>query len=267
MPQFYLFIAALLALPISPVAAETEPKPKRVIVGAQLSGLFHIPGEHEGPGVYNEILQHALDESGLADEVEIIVMPMSRAKRGFVDKLYACYAPGIATFDLNDDTKDLQDVLISIPLNQAMVRIIVRDEQQIVHQLSDIPDHAVISIVRGTPMSEEMQALADRVMQTFYVSSETENVQMLVAGKVDYLLSFYPDVLFAYKELGMKPLPYSKDFSPLSIDDTMICHKGYEHIFTVINNQLKTFAKNGMFRQMLGEFYTGPEPEALQTPH
>lgn len=259
MYQVCFFVVTCLLLSVLPVKAET--KPKKVIVGAQLSGLFHIPGEHEGPGVYNEILKKAVNDSGLADEVDIIVMPMSRAKRGFVDKHYACYAPGIATFDLNDSTKDLQDVLISMPLNKALVRIIVREASQVVHQLSDIPNHAVISIVRGTPMSEAMQALAERVMQVFYVSSETENVQMLMAGKVDYLLSFYPDVLFAYKELGMQPLPYSKDFTPLAIDDTMICHQGHEHIFNIINNQLKAFAQNGTLQQMLGELYTGPVTE------
>lgn len=256
MNQVCLLVVACLLLSMLPVKAET--KPKTMIVGAQLSGLFHIPGEHEGPGVYNEILQKAVNESGLADEVEITVMPMSRAKREFVDRRFACYAPGIATFDLNDRTKNLQDVLISMPLNKAMVRIIVREASQVVHQLSDIPDHAVISIVRGTPMSEAMQALAERVMQVFYVSSETENVKMLMAGKVDYLLSFYPDVLFAYKELGMKPLPYSTDFTPLSIDDTLICHQDHEHIFNIINNQLQAFAQNGTLQQMLGELYTGP---------
>ncbi len=79
-----MLAAVVAALVAWPVASETGAK--KVIVGAQLTGLFHIPGEHEGPGVYHEILQRALVESGLADQLEIIVMPMSRAKRGFVNK-------------------------------------------------------------------------------------------------------------------------------------------------------------------------------------
>ena len=246
-----MFLAALSPLMTLPAAAEKLPK--KVIVGAQLTGLFHIPGEHEGAGVYYEILQRALAESGLVDQVEIIVMPMSRAKRGFVDKQYACYAPGITSFDLQDSSLDLQNVLISMPLNKAMVRVISRQEQPPVMQASDIPNHAVLSIVRGTPMSDEMQDIADRVMEVFEVSSETENVQMLMNKKVDYIFSFYPDVLFAYEELGISELPYSKQFSPLTMRDTMICHPGHEELFSAINEKLIQFAQNGVLKQMLGD--------------
>lgn len=244
-------LAAFAALVAWPVASEIGAK--KVIVGAQLTGLFHIPGEHQGPGVYHEILQRALVESGLADQVEIIVMPMSRAKRGFVNKQFACYAPGIATFDLEDASLDLQDVLISVPLNKAMVRVISRDEQHLVRQASDIPNHAVLSIVRGTPLSSEMQGGADRVMHLFEVSSETENVQMLNDNKVDYIFSFYPDVLFAYEELGMSELPYAEEYSPLTMRDTLICHPGHQPLFNAINKKLGEFAQSGLLKQMLGD--------------
>ena len=248
--NYLLWVVGLCLLPL--FCSANTGNAKKVIVGAQLTGLFHIPGEHEGSGVYHEILQRALVESGLADQVEIIVMPMSRAKRGFVDHQFACYAPGIATFDLEDVSLGLQDVLISVPLNKAMVRVISRDEQRLVHQASDIPDDAVLSIVRGTPLSSEMQEIADRVMHLFEVSSETENVQMLNDHKVDYIFSFYPDVLFAYEELGISELPYAKEYSPLTMRDTLICHPAHESLFKAINRKLMEFAKNGVLKQMLG---------------
>ena len=255
-----IMLAAVAALVAWTVASETGAK--KVIVGAQLTGLFHIPGEHQGSGVYYEILQRALVESGLADQVEIIVMPMSRAKRGFVNKQFACYAPGITSFDLEDASLDLQDVLISVPLNKAMVRVISRDEQHLVRQASDIPDHAVLSIVRGTPLSSEMQGIAERVMHLFEVSSETENVQMLNDNKVDYIFSFYPDVLFAYQELGMSEFPYAVEFSPLTMRDTLICHPGHERLFKAINNKLEEFARSGVLKQMLGDLNMFAEPQA-----
>ncbi|MEC9259945.1 MAG: hypothetical protein VYD53_01255 [Pseudomonadota bacterium] len=261
MLRYFMIMIAVFASSVCwSVAGETGTK--KVIVGAQLTGLFHIPGEHEGPGVYQEILQRALVESGLADQVEIIVMPMSRAKRGFVNKQFACYAPGITSFDLEDASLDLQDVQISVPLNKAMVRVISRDEQHLVRQARDIPDHAVLSMVRGTPLSSDMLGITNRVMHLFEVSSETENVQMLIDHKVDYIFSFYPDVLFAYEELGMAELPYDKAYSPLTMSDTLICHPGHERLFKVINNKLEEFALSGVLKQMLGDLNMFAEPQA-----
>ncbi|MBR9792577.1 MAG: hypothetical protein GYB58_12595 [Gammaproteobacteria bacterium] len=256
---YMIMLTAFAALLTWPVASETGAK--KVIVGAQLTGLFHIPGEHEGPGVYHEILQRALVESGLDEQAEIIVMPMSRAKRGFVNKQFACYAPGIATFDLEDVSLELQDVLISVPLNKAMVRVISRDEQHLVRHARDIPNHAVLSIVRGTPLSKEMQQIVDRVTHLFEVSSETENVQMLNDNKVDYIFSFYPDVLFAYEELGMSELPYSMEYSPLTMHDTVICHPGHKPLFKAINQKLEEFARSGVLNQMLGDLNMFTEPQ------
>ena len=261
MLRYFMIMFAVFALSFGwSVAGETGTK--KVIVGAQLTGLFHIPGEHEGPGVYHEILQRALVESGLDDQVELIVMPMSRAKRGFVNKQYACYAPGITSFDLEDTSLDLQDVLISVPLNKAMVRVISRDEQHIVRQATDIPDHAVLSIVRGTPLSSDMLGIVERVMHIFEVSSETENVQMLIDHKVDYIFSFYPDVLFAYEELGMAELPYANAYSPLTMHDTLICHPGHKPLFKAINQKLEEFARSGVLNEMLGDLNMFAEPQA-----
>lgn len=228
---------------------------KHIIVGAQLSGLFHLGKGTEDRGIYFDIIHRALKESGLSNEFEINVMPMSRAKKDFVEKKYACYAPGITSFDLVDEAKDLGHSLISTPLNRASVRVITKFEENMVIQASDIPNHSVLSIVRGTPMSKEMRSIAERATQMFYVNSETENLQMLLSGKVDYIFAFYPDILFAYDQLGIEPLPYSKSYTPLALDDTVLCHPEFEQAFTRLDEKLMEYKRDGTLKEMLGPLY------------
>lgn len=232
---------------------------KHIIVGAQLSGLFHLDTGTENRGVYFDIIYKALQETGLYEQFELIVMPMSRAKKDFVEKKYACYAPGIASFDLLDEAKDLGQSLVSTPLNRASVRVISNDADDVPSNASDIPNYSVLSIVRGTPMSDEMKDIAERVTQVFYVNSETENVQMLVSEKVDFIFAFYPDILFAYDTLGINPLPFNKDYSPLVMDDTVLCHPEFEDAFSVLDKKLREYKENGTLKAMLGHLYMLPE--------
>ncbi len=232
---------------------------KHIIVGAQLSGLFHLGTGTENRGVYFDIIYKALQETGLYEQFELIVMPMSRAKKDFVEKKYACYAPGIASFDLTNEAKDLGHSLISTPLNRASVRVISKDPGDVPSSASDISNYSVLSIVRGTPMSDEMKGIAERVTQVFYVNSEAENVQMLVSEKVDYIFAFYPDILFAYETLGINPLPFNQDYSPLVMDDTVLCHPEFEDAFNVLDTKLEEYKKDGTLSAILGHLYMLPE--------
>lgn len=257
-----ILLSALLIFSFAckPAFAEVTSKDnKHIIVGAQLSGLFHLGTGTENRGVYFDIINQALIESGLSEEFEINVMPMSRAKKDFVEKKYACYAPGITSFDLVDEAKDLGHSLISTALNRASVRVISRSAEDVVKKSTDMPNHSVLSIVRGTPMSEEMRAIKERAGHVFYVNSETENVKMLLSGKVDYIFAFYPDILFAYDQLGIAPLPFSQDYTPLVMDDTVLCHPEFESAFNTLNEQLLKYKQDGTLKTILGLLYMLPE--------
>ncbi|MFT4939863.1 MAG: hypothetical protein ACI88A_002912 [Paraglaciecola sp.] len=246
------------------VNAEAPVQQRQVLSAAELSGLFHHiqqPQLQEERGVYFHVLAQILDETGLKNSFEIIVMPMKRAKKGFVNHEYACYSPGFDTFDLETKTNLLENVLVSAPLNRAIVRVASAKHKSVINGFEDIGSDDLISMVRGTPMSPQMQEAAKRAGQFFFVNSELENISMLQNGRVNKLFLFYPDVLFAYKKLGItEHFPYAKQFAPLVIDDTVVCHKDYASAFALINEKINQYRRDGTLKRMLGDFYMIDSP-------
>lgn len=246
------------------VNAGAPPLSRQVIAAAELSGLFHNiqqPQSPEDRGVYFDTLSQILNETGLSHSMEIIVMPMKRAKMGFLSNKFACYSPGLATFDEPAELKLMDDILVSVPLNKAIVRIVSPKDKPVVRKIEDIGPNDVISMVRGTPLSYQMRKMAKQAGHLIFVNSELENISMLLNGRVNYLFVFYPDVLFAYKKLGIKEhFPYAKQFAPLIIEDNLICHKEYAGAFALINEKIEQYRRNGKLKRLLNDFYMIDSP-------
>jgi hypothetical protein len=241
--------------------AEEPAHQRQVISAAELSGLFHDTEQQQERGVYFDLLAQILRETGLNNSFEIIVMPMKRAKMGFIHHDYACYAPGIDTFDSQTEANLLADVLITTPLNKAIVRVVSAQHKPVIKRLEEIGSDDLISMVRGTPLSLQMQQAVKRARQLFLVNSELENISMLQNGRVNHLFLFYPDAVFAYKKLGIsKHFPYAKQFAPLVIDDTVICHRDYASAFALINEKIKQYQRDGTLQRMLGDYYMIDSP-------
>lgn len=254
---------ALLLCCLNQAYADSPPPHRQIISTAELSGLFHHAQspQKEGKGVYFDVLSQILDETGLNNSFEIIVMPMKRAKIGFIQHEYACYSPGLGTFDDKTELNLLEDVLVSLPLNKAIVRVVSAENKGTIQGIGDIGSKDVISMVRGTPLSKEMQDVAKRARKLFFVSSELENISMLQNNRVDYLFLFYPDAIFAYKKLGItEHFPYAKQFTPLVIDDTIICHKDFASAFALINEKIAQYQHDGTLKQILGDYYMIDSP-------
>jgi hypothetical protein len=257
LPRCLAFILCCLEL----ANAQSPVQQKHIISTAELSGLFHNSEQQQEKGVYFDVLAKILDETGLKNSFEIIVMPMKRAKMGFINHQYACYSPGLDTFDSQTESNRLKDVLVSTPLNKAIVRVVSAKHKLVIKGIEEIGSDDLISMVRGTPLSLEMREAAKRAGQLFFVNSEVENITMLQSGRVDHLFVFYPDALFAYKKLGItEHFPYARQFAPLVIDDTVTCHKDYASAFALINKKIKQYQRDGTLKRILGDFYMIDSP-------
>jgi hypothetical protein len=243
------------------VNAQAPVQQKNIISTAELSGLFHITEQRQDKGVYFDVLAKILHETGLTNSFEIIVLPMKRAKMGFINHQYACYSPGLDTFDSQTESNQLKDVLVSTPLNKAIVRVVSAKHKLVIKGMEEIGPDDLISMVRGTPLSLQMRKAAKRAGQLFFVKSELENITMLQSGRVDHLFVFYPDALFAYKKLGItEHYPYASQFAPLVIDDTVTCHKEHASAFALINAKINQYRRDGTLKRMLGDFYMIDSP-------
>jgi hypothetical protein len=237
--------------------ASASDKDRHILSAAELSGLFHSrQAPQEDRGVYFAVVSQILLETGLSDTYEIIVMPMKRAKLGFINHEFACYAPGLGTFDSQVERSMLNDVLLSKPLNQAIVRVISAKNKPMVKGVDDIKSGSLISMIRGAPLSVQMQDMVNKAGDIVFVNSERENIRMLINQRVDYLFLFYPDAISAYKNLGItEHFPYATQFSPLIIDDNIICHPEFIADFNLINDKIEQYQNDGTLKRILGNTY------------
>lgn len=256
---FFLFFMLLGA-----VSAKAQPGQKFQIAAAELSGLFNAPDitsqARSQQGVYYQLLSQMLQETGLASRYELVVLPMKRAKADFAKGLFACYAPGLDTFDAPERALLDSQLLSSTPFNYAMVKVISRPGAPLVTSAADVTGKDQVSIVRGVPISPQMQRILDNAQHFYTVGSELENLQMLMSGRVNYSLVFYPDVLAAYRELGLKQqFPYDHNYSPSTIRDNLICHAQHKSAFEKINTAIQRYQKQGKLKKVLQEYYLPPE--------
>ena len=83
-----------------------------------------------------------------------------------------------------------------------------------------------------------------------------ESLQLLLLGRVDLILAFYPDITFAYKELNINShLPYSDSYSPVEINDNIICHPRYKKDFDKINKKIAEYLQNGEMKILLNDYF------------
>jgi hypothetical protein len=70
------------------------------------------------------------------------------------------------------------------------------------------------------------------------------------------LFLFYPDAISAYKNLGItEHFPYATQFSPLIIDDNIICHPEFIADFNLINDKIEQYQNDGTLKRILGNTY------------
>ena len=245
---------------------------QKVIAAAELAGLFLSTAQidHKGElsqGVYHDLLTNILTDTGLWAEYTIMVLPMKRAKSGFLKKRYACYAPGLDTFDNKNRLLKDHGILVSKPFNHAFVRVASRSEDLIVSSIDDIQPNHTISIVSGVPANNTMRAMLDKAQMTFEVTGELANIQMLKTAHADHAMLFYPDARFAYQQMGIsQPFPHDRQFIPLKIDETLICHDTYRKAFNTIQSALTQYENSGRLKQILGDYYTKSVlPEYIST--
>jgi len=232
---------------------------KPIIVGSQLFSLFDAGESYDKStysGVYYEVLNRILHETKLDDDYDILIAPIKRAQKGFITKKYACYSPGFENFD--NPNKELEDITIlsSRPINRAIARVISRPSERLVSEINDINQSDVISIVRGATLNATMQTMLDRAGKVFEVNSELESIKMLASNRANLSISFYPDVIDAYKKLGLKQhFPFDSQFSPHTVIDNVICHDSHLAAFELIDNKLKEMKQSGVLKEILGEKY------------
>ncbi|WP_281556172.1 hypothetical protein [Thalassomonas sp. RHCl1] len=255
MLRITLFLLAFVFTAFSSLAQ------KHIIAGAELTSLFEKNGVEDvdgsiNHGVYYDIINLLLRATGLDKDYQLMVFPMARAKRGFVNEKFACYSPGIETFDNPQNELSGLRILSGEPINQAIVRVVSRFNEPLVDSVNDIDEKDALSLVRGVPISGKMEVMLNRAGKVYEVATEYENIMMLKLNRVSRIILFYPDAIDAYEKLNLKQhYPYQLAFTPLILNDNIICHQEHEQAFRLMEAELKTLKSSGKLKAMMGNKY------------
>ncbi|GGO70991.1 hypothetical protein [Bowmanella pacifica] len=181
---------------------------------------------------------------------------MKRAKANFLRGSFACYSPGLETFSQTERDVLPGDLLSSQAFNMALVRVVSTEPHRLVSGVEDVTSKDVVSLVRGIPVSAAMQQMMGKARRTFTVQTELENLKLLMSGRVNLIFAFYPDIVFAYKELGIEAhFPYQANYSPLVIRDNIVCHSKHKQAFDLIEAKIIEYRQNGTLKTLLKDFY------------
>ena len=255
----------VLSLALVCTCAQADVVSKHQIAAAELSGLFNAPSLDEtndssGAGAYFYLLSKLLEDTGLDKDYEIIVLPMKRAKIDFSRKHFACYAPGLDTFDPLEREALPTDILSSSHFNHAVVKVLNRKDTAMVTTENDVSKKHSISIVRGVPVNARMQQMLENAAKFYLVTSEYENLLMLKSGRVTYSMVYYPDVLAAYRQLNItEPFAFDPDFSPHTIKDNLLCHKEHKLAFDKLEQAIQRYRDEGILQQILHDYFLEDE--------
>ncbi|WP_448212082.1 hypothetical protein [Colwellia sp. MEBiC06753] len=177
-------------------------------------------------------------------------------------KKVACYSPGMESFNASELNQfsalsiTEQDLVDSNDFNQALVKVVALTDEQVAHSVDDIDNTDKVSYVRGIPLSEPLLAILDKAGSVLEVSSEVENIKLLQSKRVDHIFGFYPDILFAYDELSVEqPYPFSKEFTPLKVGDSIVCYKQHAQFIEKFNELLNRFRQDGRLQEILQRSY------------
>ena len=262
--KFFTAVCCFSVCFVNPLLAQE----KFTIAAAELSGLFNLnfaEDHSQADGIYYQLLQKILRETSQDSHYQIAIMPMRRAKQMFKQQQVACYVPGLDTFDDHEQAELPDDLKSSVPINRALVRVLSGKTNRLISKPDDINKADSISAVRGVPLSADMNQMMARAGSRYLVTSELENLKLLSSGRVDFAMAFYPDVIFAYKSLGLEtPYAFDPAYSPLEIIDNVLCHPQHQLLIQLIDSKLSQYSEDGSLRQLLGDYYLGEIKPELQ---
>lgn len=194
---FFAFVTAiLLSRPLAPPAAwgddgsTQEPAPI-IISTLDIEGLIGTPADAR----YNRLLNAVADDLGVP--VDVRTVPGRRLERQFNILGKGCLFPEYRA-------PERSDIIRSAPFNQATVHIVT---------LATVgrsqPPRSIAGLRVGI-VSGYMYDFVDlsQASAVSSVESEAQNMQLLRFGRVDAILSYFPDLPLAVKDYEMAALAY-----------------------------------------------------------
>ena len=246
--HFRIFVAILVVI-FSSLQARASETGHLEIFSIDIVGLI---GNSEG-AKYNLLLERVSRETGL--NIILKAYPGNRLMREFQKSQGACLFPDYRA------PKD-QGFIFSVPFNQAIGHLVAlkKDNVEPLRRL----DGLKVGIVNGY---EYDFAGLNRAADLVGVENERQNLNLLLFGRVDAILSYFPDLPLVASPVEMDRLIFDKDRPIFRVPERFACidtpdNRRFLEKFDAVIARLNA---NGELIKILSPYFYGvPEPDEIR---
>jgi len=190
-----------------------------------------IPGLHQkdGNGDYDKIVNQSLVKSGKAT---LKVLPPARAELEFSRCNNCCFSPA----NKNPEFYEFGEAYVQTkPMGIAKIYIWSKKGSKAIEKLDELKGKKV-GIRHGMPYGKTFDNFG---LRTDPVKTIRSNILKLEKGRIDAFIAYVPDAYNVFEEMGIEPLPHTKN-NPMAVhEDSLIC-KGVSNTFVEeFNNSIK----------------------------
>lgn len=206
------------------------------IAGAHIDGIIQTNTK----GKYDKILLET------KIPVSYKVYPPKRAASLFLSKKFDCILPG------NLGYMTQKDLIQTAPFNKAKLYLFMLKSEEL-KSISDIKNQNII-VVSGIEYPDKLKKYN---LKYSYASNEEAGIKMLLQGRENYMLGYFPDLNRYKKEFIEENIQYDAKNPIEIIYDTISCHntEASQNFIKSFNKKIEQMKSSGKLIEILGDDY------------
>lgn len=245
-----------------PLLAQEDPAPRaeKTTIYATSWGMTLAA---DGTGFYNDLARLIL--SPLMDDIRYDLIPYRRANRIFVQDNRACHFPSTLSYMQAVGVIENTDSFIQSGSFMRTMGLIFGPYET---RPPASPDDIRGKII-AYPMGAEIPRLLPNLGVSFIpVADETGKAEMLLSGRVDFMVAYMPDAKFVFDQLAQRLPPFDPTFAIHDEEIAIVCHRTAETeaLIDKVNSRILAAREDGSLTYFLGmsgidpEFYLRDDP-------
>ncbi|WND03632.1 transporter substrate-binding domain-containing protein [Temperatibacter marinus] len=143
--------------------------------------------------------------------------------------------------------------LISVPVDVVTGRVISRKGMPLVSSLKDMKGKT-FSVIRKVLVKRYFPNIKQN--QLVKAPSDSNNIRMLVNGRVNYMITFMPDIALSMRAINFKEYTFDPDFLFFESTTAIICKRTEktEHFMNQANKLIIDLQQSGKMKALMSEF-------------
>ncbi len=212
------------------------------IIAPRIEGLI----EKDGKGVYQNLIEEASKRTGLV--ITEHVYPQKRALRFFFAKKHPCI---YAYTDLAVTKLGRDNVIASFPLGSFKQYIFTAKGEPAITRIVALKGLRVGGVL-GDTEQDWFNLFKNNNIHYALAPSIQQNVDMLILGRIDAMVSFMPDAAKWSSQLS-----YDASRPLFSAYDRLTCHINPQtrDFIRIMSSILKQMKQDGTSQKILGDLY------------